>query len=553
MVKRLAILLLALPCLAATWYCDIDNTGSGNNNGTSWANAWTNFGAFSSSNVWSAGDTCYISGGTYDFRLTMNYSGTVENPIVIKASQEVGHNDLVIIYVTDDFGVTLPGAVTLDGAKDDDWADSNITGTPDVYNITNNIGIRIVGSVSGDGTGALGFTKGVGCSNVLVKWVELTNHLDGASSEQYGVLIKHTSPYNYVSNVIEYCYIHTTGQDAVGWKTSNADPDPTDWTVRYCFLDDIGDDHFEIKQGITIHHNIIRESNKRNGHPDGISGSGSHIIYYNNIVYDIYGRYTYPATWTEHATNTHFYGNLIYWDDFDDFDSDAEGLFTPAWEDIGGLGPPDTNSSWTYMTFANNTLWLDGSGLNGNNSPDGGIRLFNRYAASNTNTFTCTNWVIKNNIVIGGFQTGADLKGTNGNSGGAGYAYTEANMAFDYNIVWSTNAAGRNVRYWMTNHADVLDFNDAVDSYSNNKTNEPVFVDLNGRDFRLDSSDTAALNAGTDLSSRNLPGLDTDLWGNTRGSDGTWDIGAHEYTDSSEHDAIGVKGRTRFKGRTKVR
>jgi len=79
----------------ANWYVNPDATGL--NNGTSWSNAWRNFGSV----VWGsggvkAGDTLFISGGAagrvYTETLTVGASGTAGSRIYIRPGQDAGHN-----------------------------------------------------------------------------------------------------------------------------------------------------------------------------------------------------------------------------------------------------------------------------------------------------------------------------------------------------------------------------------------------------------------------------------------------------------------------------
>ncbi|MBT4789975.1 MAG: hypothetical protein HON90_00265 [Halobacteriovoraceae bacterium] len=52
----------------------------------------------------------------------------------------------------------------------------------------------------------------------------------------------------------------------------------------------------------------------------------------------------------------------------------------------------------------------------------------------------------------------------------------------------------------------------------------PSFIDINENDYRLKPEDAFAKNQGVDLSTS----FATDIMGHTRGTDGSWDIGAHE-------------------------
>lgn len=91
----------------ALWYVDKDAVGT--NAGTSWVNAWHNFGHIDWPNI-NAGDTIYISGGetskTYDAgilgwdgnaQITPDKGGSAGNPITITKGVDANHNGTVIL------------------------------------------------------------------------------------------------------------------------------------------------------------------------------------------------------------------------------------------------------------------------------------------------------------------------------------------------------------------------------------------------------------------------------------------------------------------------
>ena len=92
----IAMLLWAASAHAAIWY--VDNAATGSNNGTSWANAWTNI---TNASGLAAGDTVYISGGSssksYSISSWAPASGSSGNPITWRAGQDTGHNGTVIL------------------------------------------------------------------------------------------------------------------------------------------------------------------------------------------------------------------------------------------------------------------------------------------------------------------------------------------------------------------------------------------------------------------------------------------------------------------------
>ena len=86
---------------AANWY--VDKTAAGVNNGSSWANAWSSFGAISWSSI-RPGDNLFISGGptgsskTYTETLTIGASGTSAARIRIGLdASNSSHNGTVVL------------------------------------------------------------------------------------------------------------------------------------------------------------------------------------------------------------------------------------------------------------------------------------------------------------------------------------------------------------------------------------------------------------------------------------------------------------------------
>ena len=99
-MKKLMIILLIWInfSFASNYY--VDKNASGQNNGTTWANAWQSFSAINWNTI-QPGDIIYISGGTdstvYYQRLVIGKSGTPGNYITIRNSYDTGHNGKVII------------------------------------------------------------------------------------------------------------------------------------------------------------------------------------------------------------------------------------------------------------------------------------------------------------------------------------------------------------------------------------------------------------------------------------------------------------------------
>jgi hypothetical protein len=94
---------------------------------------------------------------------------------------------------------------------------------------------------------------------------------------------------------------------------------------------------------------------------------------------------------------------------------------------------------------------------------------------------------------------------------------------------WATGSTGRN-NIWINMSAGGLP------TESNNLSgtlSSSMFVNYAGKDYHLTSGASGAINKGMVLTVDGFINKDPD--GNTRGADGTWDIGAYEYSSGSSN------------------
>jgi parallel beta-helix repeat protein len=248
---------------AANFY--VDNSASGSNNGTSWANAWKNFASINWSNI-KPGDIIYISGGstqkTYNEVLIINKSGTAGNPITIRKGIDSGHNGEVIISVKGDVGIFIRPQryVTLSGFT--------LTGC--------DIGIYISGSSGGD------YWEPTASSNIIVENMDIfTSYGRGVFIQTSDNIIVRNNKITTPTNIDEQT-------DGIYSQRSKNNIFENNYIVIYNRAPDPHNDAIQMFQdeSAIVRGNYLAQVNDKTGNAQGLYASVMYGTskFYNNVI-----------------------------------------------------------------------------------------------------------------------------------------------------------------------------------------------------------------------------------------------------------------------------
>lgn len=501
----LTVCLLALFTHAATWH--VDDITSGSNSGTSEENAWTNFTSIAWASV-SAGDSIVLHSGQYSGDLNIGASGTSNNPITIAVSGEVSLNGGAISFGTRNY-------VTVDGSLSGSY--TRKTTIADAAYLDANIGLWVKNVQSPSSAASIsGIYLSGPNTGITVRWVGITNviraegytgpFVSGGQSAN-GVMIKDGALENLL-----FEYMHVVDAEDDGFYSVESPMADTfaKVTVRYCVVDNSGDDPFEVNHGWDIHHNRVGPGKWWHGHGDGIQSVGSYFRIYNNVFFDqINANLRLQANQGEGAVTEHVYvyGNIFYNRDFESVGSENVSFLT--YGNFPGV-QVFTNLYWTNIYWINNTFARTAD-------PGTTLAMSGRTNYLNISvSFSAINnllWTTNKTINLDAFALG-------------GPTNASVPLWVPYDVTVVTNVASGTARGMAVTGKDAT----YLSTY--NWTNPPAFQSYSNDEYKLAANDTAALNRGVDLSGSafavNMPSLGTDMLGNPR--TGTWDVGALEYT-----------------------
>jgi len=448
----------------------VNNAAEGNNSGTSWENAWTNFGY---AQGLSEGDTVFISGGEKD--KTYNETLKCEEGVVYKVGQDEGHMGTVIIDVNE----KKPHCIVLD---------NNVM-------VSGQVGTDPQKRLICRNSNEHGIVKKGSSSKIRLFYIEVEKC--GRIKDSHGIRIG-----NALGGCeIAYCDIHDSYFDGINCVGSRGEYGAN--KIHHCNVYNNSDDGIQLRGGFDIYNNRIydnwqRPDVKGKPHPDGIQAQGKFLRIYNN---ELYNNSTFqifvdqirfePPELAGHAV---IYNNVCYLTD----KSHIKNGFGIAYK-----AEKSVTSTVSDVFIFNNTIADMGYS---------GIQLFNVFGP-------VVNSFIKNNIIYNCRTSGTYgyVCGTSEDSG----------VEINYNLICSGDGGGDRM-LWNSENFDYIDFVQRGFGEANGMNEPPVFVQYEKwrrYDLHLVSTDTVAIDKGASLDEY----CQTDKDGVPRPKGIKWDIGAYEF------------------------
>lgn len=476
------MLLVTVTGQTASWY--VDNTATGSNTGTSWANAWTGF----SSIVWGAsgantGDTLFISGGSTSkkYTATTNYFlDFTTSGVTIRPGQDSGHNGIVIIDGANAYGalIRFPTDTTING----EYSGAIHLWLTNTANTQDNNACMTTGDdfvlrytlISGANIGLVA----TGGSGGMVEYCRFENIREQAAIRLNG---RNTGATSYDLTFVQNNVIQLNNDGMTG--------------------DGNGPDGIQGCTGLTLRSNLIYAADGDLGpfpnHTDFLQGQAMYVkVYANDFLNITDSAVDFDGEISGVSGNVRIYNNLFRM-------TYTAGV--PSGIRIYSTYGPIT--AFTNIWIMNNTF------------VDLAMASVGGYPVSfgfNSGNPTVNDVTIKNNLFYNSGKAGTRVV--------VNIPASTAAAAADWNVDYNLTSAGAQGETAMT-------VDGAAHTQSNPRTGTPVFESYSqgsaGNDLHLDTSDTAATGQGVDLSAF----ITTDKDGVTRAA--PWDIGAYKANAAS--------------------
>ena len=489
---------------ATSWY--VDQAATGSRNGTSWSSAWSSF----SSIVWGnngvkAGDTVYISGGStskvYTETWSVQASGTSANPITFAVDAGNPAHNGVVIFDYDQFGDTATvNGIGLNGNYI--IINGNVNGA-------NHIRMNNLRNILAEFTSAC--LSGYGRVGVTIDHVEFNN--DNTPIKllaSTGTTIKNCRFLGVRGNAAA-----ALGNSYGTWGSSQVYGNYIEVVVNTALPPGateayVGPDGIETGAGVSIFNNVFKavagSVYTSYEHTDFVQAYGNYIKIYDNEFINIgdsaidIGRVAVNSD----VSHIWIYNNLFHIEQTIDSGPEFIRIYT-------GLTSNNTITNLADIKILNNNF-IDN----------------NRYVPIRINQFhanpTASAVLIANNIFYSAGSSSNPVLLIDHSSNFDSNSFTFAANIY-YNSISAPGVSFNGTNFTAANWIARFD--------PRGKTAAPAFAAYTafaaGNDFHLKASDTAAKDAGLDLSSY----FASDRESIPRPQGPAWDIGAYEYASAA--------------------
>lgn len=541
------LLISVAPLFGASWYVEQAATGTSANNGTSWANAWTNCTQIGWASI-NAGDTLWIGGGpsgTTNLYVGVNgslshygksyNSGTAANPILVRFDgTNTAHNGLAVLDDLLFYGDFWHIDGSRDGVWGTNWAPANLLQN---YFVPTNCGIWFHSDTTNQT--ACKFDNEGG----EIKWVVIHDYItqtyDQPQTYQIYLNQKGTG-----TNSISYCYISNCFSYflyAVGRSSGNQGFGKLD-IHGCCFLN--GQDNLsQYMDCLDFHDNIVISNTKYQRDSDGFQTYFRYCRIWNNIFSGMTTRWF--NTFDSETNATQLIGdcvvaNNVFYGDYAHHFSGNPGLPPPNqdadWDQVMGLTfwpTVGTNLMLTNIWVCNNVF---------HDEYGGGIFFWSSVTATGPLTRApyadASDIYWYNNVVVAPTNYNAEMFRFQYFDdpvfdSGYGFHFTTNRIGFDYNTIFShsPNLQSYKVKY-STNYYLITAMPPSWGFGAGNSTNiinyeNDVVVTNPSYLYRpLWSGAPAGTNLNGTYATTVAPWITNDMLGRPRGAN--WDQGPYQ-------------------------